>query len=70
MARLSKEKIQKQQHSKSVAKHVKQHYKRYEFKLHTERQQHIIDHLNKQENKQQYIINLILKDIDNNKSND
>lgn len=63
MARPSKEQIQKKLHSKSVAKHIKNNYKRFEFKLHTERQQHIIDHLNKQENKQQYIINLILKDM-------
>jgi hypothetical protein len=70
MARLSKEAIQKKQHSKNVAKHIQQHYKRYEFKLHNERQKDIIDYLDKQENRQQYITNLILQDMNNNKSND
>ena len=70
MARPSKEQVQKKLHSKAVVKHITANYKRIEFKLHNERQKDIIDHLNKQTNKQQYIINLILQDMNNNKSND
>jgi hypothetical protein len=70
MARLSKEAKQKKQHYKNVDKHVKEHYRRYGFKLHNERQKNIIDYLDKQENRQQYITNLILQDMNNNKSND
>ena len=64
MARKSKEQIAKEQHNKAVIKHVKTHYKRIEFKLHTERQKDIIEHLEQQENKQQYITSLIKKDME------
>ena len=64
MARKSKEQIAKEQHNKAVIKHVKTHYKRIEFKLHTERQKDIIEYLEQQENKQQYIISLIKRDME------
>lgn len=64
MARKSKEQIAKEQHNKAVIKHVKTHYKRIEFKLHTERQKDIIEYLEQQENKQQYITSLIKKDME------
>ena len=70
MARKSKEQITKEQHNKATVKHIKEHYRQFKFILHNERQKDIIDHLEKQVNKQQYIISLIMKDIDNNKSND
>lgn len=70
MARKSKEQIEKEQHSKRVAKHMKEHYKQIKFNLHTERQKDIIEHLEQQENKQQYITSLIKQDMNNNKSND
>lgn len=64
MARKSKEQIAKEQHNKATIKHVKEHYKQFKFILHTERQKDIIEHLDQQENKQQYIISLIKKDME------
>ena len=63
MARPSKEQLDRARISNNVNKHLKEHYKQYKFILHTERQQHIIDYLNSKENKQQYILNLILNDM-------
>lgn len=64
MARKSKEQIAKEQHSKRVTKHLKEHYKQIKFNLHTERQKDIIEHLEQQENKKQYITDLIRKDME------
>lgn len=64
MARKSKEQIAKEKQSKSVNKHVKEHYKRLELRFHNERQKDIIEHLEQQENKQQYITSLIKKDME------
>lgn len=64
MARKSKEQIAKEQHNKATIKHVKEHYRQFKFILHTERQKDIIEHLEQQENKQQYITSLIKKDME------
>ena len=71
MARKSKEQIQKEKATKATVKHIKEHYRRFEIQLHNERQKDIIEHLEKQPNKKQYIISLILKDMQQqNKSDD
>ena len=64
MPRKSKEQIAKEQHNKATIKHVKEHYRQFKFILHTERQKDIIEHLEQQENKQQYITSLIKKDME------
>lgn len=64
MARKSKEQIAKEQHNKATIKHVKEHYRQFKFILHTERQKDIIEYLEQQENKQQYITSLIKKDME------
>ena len=64
MARKSKEQIQKEKATKATVKHIKEHYRRFEIQLHNERQKDIIEHLEKQPNKKQYIISLILKDME------
>ena len=64
MPRKSKEQIEKEQHAKRVVKHIKEHYRTFRIQLHTERQKDIIEHLEQQENKQQYITSLIKKDME------
>lgn len=64
MARKSKEQIEKEQHAKRVVKHMKEHYRKFEIRLHTERQKDIIEYLEQKENKQQYITDLIRKDME------
>lgn len=67
MGRKSKEQLDKERQSKSVNKHVKKHYKRYEFRFHNDRQKDIIEYLEQKENKQQYITDLIRKDMEHNR---
>lgn len=64
MARKSKEQIAKEQHNKATIKHIKEHYRTFRIQLHTERQKDIIEYLEQQENKQQYIISLIKRDME------
>lgn len=64
MARLSKEQIEKKQHAQRVSKHLKEHYRNINFSLHNDRDKEIIEYLDSKPNKKQYIISLILKDME------
>lgn len=64
MPRKSKEQIAKEKATKATVKHIKEHYRTFRIQLHTERQKDIIEHLEQQENKQQYITSLIKKDME------
>ena len=63
MGRKSKEEIQRQAHIKAVNKYDSKTYKKITFRFHTEKNKDIIEYLNKQDNKNKYIINLITEDM-------
>ena len=46
-------------------KYVKKTYQRFELKLRKDSEQHLIEHLNKQPSKNDYIKQLIIKDYQN-----
>ena len=64
MARKSKEQIAKENHNKATIKHIRENYRTFKIQLHNERQKDIIEHLEQKENKQQYITDLIRKDME------
>lgn len=57
---------QKQARSEAVIKYVRKNYKRYDFKVHNEKDADIVAFMETKENKQAYIRELIRKDMENN----
>lgn len=67
MGRKSKEQLRREANSKNVTRWQKANTKNYMFRFNFRNEQEIINHLEKQENKKQYIKALILADMEKNK---
>ena len=67
MGRKSNEQKKKESHQKAVLKYDNKTYKKITFRFHREKDKNILDHIDKQENKNQYIKDLILADMEKGK---
>ena len=59
---------QRQARSEAVIKHVKKFYRRFDFKVHIEKDADIVAYLESKENKQAYIKELIRRDMEESKN--